>query len=235
MKIAICEDEKIQQMIIHELLQRWADAAHQEIDISVFDSAEGLLLLWENVNFDMLILDIEMKKMNGMELARTIRRIDEDVIIIFVTGYASYSLESFDVNPLHYLVKPLEDQKFFKVLDKANAIFKLKGEENLIIHTEEGLKKFSLAKVYYIAICSHEAKVYAMNGTYKIRNRTTIKELSQTLPAHFVACHRSYIINMFKVNCVFSDHVLMEDDTEIPVNRKQIKYVRELFIRLRTR
>jgi len=235
MRIAICEDELFQQKSIKELLQKWAETAHQEIELSVYDSAEELLIVWEDVIFDILILDIEMKKMNGMELAKTIRRINEDVIIIFVTGYASYSLEGYDVNPLHYLVKPLDERMFFKVIDKAYAIYKLKGGENLIVHTGDGLRKIPLDKIYYIAICSHEADVYTVNGKYKMKSRTTMKGLSLILPAYFVTCHRSYIINMFKVNCVFNDHVLMDDSTEIPVNRNQIKQVRELFIRLRTR
>jgi DNA-binding LytR/AlgR family response regulator len=232
-RIAICEDEIFQQRNIDALLKKWAVNSHQEIDVSIFDSAEALLMLWGDVIFDILILDIEMKRMNGMELARTIRRLDENVIIIFVTGHASYSLEGYDVNPLHYLVKPLQEQKLFNALDKANAIYKLKGSENFVIQTEDGLRKVFLNTVYYIAMYSHNAEVYTADGTYN--TRITIKELSQALPTHFIACHRSYIINMFKVNCIFNDRVVMEDNTEIPVSRGRIKHVREFFIQLRTR
>ncbi|MFP3153190.1 LytTR family DNA-binding domain-containing protein [Lachnospiraceae bacterium ZAX-1] len=232
MKIAICEDEKIHQNTLQGMLKKWAADSRREIDVSIFDNAEALLMLWEDVVFDVLILDIEMKKMSGMELAKTIRRIDGDVIIIFVTSHSSYSLEGYEVNPLHYLTKPLQEQKFFKVLDKAFAIYLLQGRHGLVINAEAGLQKIPPDTISYIAIYSHDAKVYTSGGLYL--SRTTIKELSKTLPAHFVNCHRSYIVNMFKVDCVFSDHVIMTDGKEIPVSRANSKQVRELFIQLRT-
>ena len=232
-KIAICEDEPQHRKTVQTLLDKWAIDAHRKIDVSAFDNAEDLLVTWENVVFDILILDIEMKKMSGMELARTIRRIDDNVIIIFVTSHSSYSLEGYDVNPLHFLIKPLQEQIFYRVLDKAAAIYALKGGDALVINTDTGLVKILPDTIYYIAIYAHNAEVYVADASYK--TRTTIKELSQTLPKHFIACHRSYIVNMFKVKCVFSDHMIMEDNTEIPVSRGQSKHVREFFIRLRTR
>jgi DNA-binding LytR/AlgR family response regulator len=192
-----------------------------------------MLMLWEDVVFDVLILDIEMKKTSGMELARTIRRINEDVIIIFVTSHSSYSLEGYDVNPLHFLMKPLDEKIFHKVLDKAFTIYQLTGGNGLVIHSDAGLKKISAGKIHYISMRSHTAEIYTADEMYI--TRMTVNDLLQALPAHFINCHRSYIINMFKATCVFDDHIVMANDTEIPLSRGNIKRVRELFVRLRTR
>jgi DNA-binding LytR/AlgR family response regulator len=232
-RIAVCEDEKAHQNIIRSLLQGWATVSGRDIDVSAFNDAESLLMLWDDVVFDVLILDIEMKKMSGMELAKTIRRIDEDVIIIFVTSHSSYSLEGYDVNPLHFLMKPLDEKVFFKALDKAFAIYQLTGGDGLIIHSDAGLEKISIGKIHYISMYSHTAEIYTSDEMYI--TRMTVNDLLRALPAHFVTCHRSYIINMFKVSCVFDDHVVIADDIEIPISRGNIKKVRELFVRLRTR
>jgi DNA-binding LytR/AlgR family response regulator len=231
-RIAVCEDEKIHQSIILALLQKWASISGAEIDTVAFDSAEELLILWEDVFFDVLILDIEMKKMSGMEFAKTIRRIDGDVIIIFVTSHSSYSLEGYDVNPLHFLMKPLDEKVFFKVLDKALAIYKLKDGNALILNSDAGLVKISADKIHYISMRSHTAEIYTADEMYI--TRMTVKDLLQALPTHFINCHRSYIINMFKVTCVFEDSVIIADDIELPVSRVHIKRVRELFMQLRT-
>jgi DNA-binding LytR/AlgR family response regulator len=232
-RIAVCEDEKIYQNIILTLLKRWADNTDKEIDIAAFDSAEELLMLWGDVIFDVLILDIEMKKMSGMELAKAIRRNDDDVIIIFVTCHESYSLEGYDVNPLHFLLKPLDEKIFYKVLDKAFAIYQLMGGDGFIIHSDDGLEKISADKIRYLSMASHKAEIYTADGTYV--TRLTVNELLRTLPAHFVKCHRSYVVNIFKVTCVFDDHMVIADDVKIPISRNHIKRVREFFMRLQTR
>jgi DNA-binding LytR/AlgR family response regulator len=232
-RIAVCDDEEIHQNIILALLKKWAANANIEIDIAAFDNAEELLMLWEDVVFDILVLDIEMKKLSGMEFAKAIRCIDEDVIIIFVTSHVSYSLEGYDVNPLHFLMKPLDEKKFCSVLDKANIIYKLKGKNSFVLHTESGLIKMSVNKILYISMYSHNAEIYTDDETYVAR--MTINELLQSLPTHFINCHRSYIINMLKVVCVFDDHAVISGDITIPISRGRLKKVRECFMRLRTR
>lgn len=233
MRIAICENEIKHQERVQRLLQQWANDSNRDISISTFKDAESLIMLWEDVIYDVLLLDIEMKKISGMELAKIIRRIDDNVIIIFITSHTSYSLEGYDVNPLHYLIKPIQEKVFFKVLDKAYAIYSLRGGDGLLINSEDGLVKIPTDTICYISMSAHYAKVYTSNGIYE--TRTTAKELAMSLPAHFIDCHRSYIINMFKVNCTFNGYVIMNDHTEIPVSRSRSKQVRELFARIQTR
>ena len=233
MRIAICENEKSHQKNIQALLNKWAENSNRVIDISTFEDAESLVMLWEDVIFDVLLLDIEMKKTSGMELAKIIRSIDDDVIIVFITSHASYSLEGYDVNPLHYLLKPLQEKVFFNVLDKAYMIYSLRGGEGLVVNTEDGLLKVSTDKINYISMNGHYAEVYTSNGIYK--TRATVKELTESLPAHFIYCHRSFIINLFKINCTFNGYVVMNDNTEIPVSKSHLKQVRELFAKLQTR
>jgi len=232
-KIAICENEVKHQNEIQSLLQQWAKDSKREISISIFDDSESLIMLWGDVIFDILLLDIEMKKTSGMELAKIIRRIDDNVIIVFITSYASYSLEGYDVNPLHYLIKPLKKEVFFNVLDKAYAIYSLRGGDGIVINTEDGAKKILTDTIHYISISAHYADIYTSDGVYK--TRTTIKELAAALPSHFIYCHRSYIINLFKVVCAFSGYVTMNDNTEIPVSKSHTKQVRELFAKIQTR
>ena len=98
-KIAVCDDEHQQTEYIKSLVNKWADVKNIEINIDMFDSAENIKSVWsENKNFDILLLDIEMSGQNGVELAKDIRKTDEKLVIIFVTGFADYISEGYDVS-----------------------------------------------------------------------------------------------------------------------------------------
>jgi len=119
-KIAVCDDEHQQTEYIKSLVSKWADAKNIKVTIDMFESAEKFKSAWsESKTFDILLLDIEMGGQNGVELARDIRRTDEKLVIIFITGFAEYISEGYDVSALHYLMKPIKADKLFEVLDRA--------------------------------------------------------------------------------------------------------------------
>jgi DNA-binding LytR/AlgR family response regulator len=116
-KIAICDDEHRQTEYIKMLVSAWADENNIKISVDMFESAESFKAAWsEEQTFDILLLDIEMGGQNGIELAREIRRSDAKLIIIFITGFTDYMPEGYDVSALHYLVKPVKEDKLFPSL-----------------------------------------------------------------------------------------------------------------------
>ena len=104
MRIAICDDEKAQRSLITKYLQEWARENGQILELSEFPDAESLLFCWEDEKrFDLLILDIEMGALSGMELAERIRRENEDIPILFITGYETYMAQGYEVSAIQYL------------------------------------------------------------------------------------------------------------------------------------
>lgn len=102
MRIAIVDDMKSEQNIIVKYLLEWAVPKNLPMDIKTFENSESFLFSWaDEINYDLLILDIEMGKMNGMELARHIRSEDELIPIMFVTGYDEYIQYGYDVSAIH--------------------------------------------------------------------------------------------------------------------------------------
>ena len=119
-RFAICDDNGEYARYIEELAGRWARQAGEEVEAERFPSAEAFLFRYgERRDFDVLLLDIEMTGMDGVELAKTVRREDEDVQIVFITGYTDYIAEGYEVSALHYLTKPVNEDKLFQVLTKA--------------------------------------------------------------------------------------------------------------------
>lgn len=118
--IAICDDSKTDAALVQSFLLEWAKQRGTEVEIEVFPSAESFLFRYDEYKaFDILLFDVEMSGMDGVSAARKVRRENEAVQIVFITGYSDYIAEGYDVAALHYLMKPLNKEKFFSVLNRA--------------------------------------------------------------------------------------------------------------------
>ena len=128
MNIAICEDNKTQSDLIKQMVRNWSIKGKNVIKITCYQSAEAFLFcLPEDGPFDILLLDIQMKEMTGIDLAKQLRETKDEVIIIFITAMKEYVFEGYNVDALQYLLKPIKETSLFECLDKA--VDKLKKQE----------------------------------------------------------------------------------------------------------
>ena len=119
-KAAVCDDSAADRQYLSDLVRQWAKSAGHTVTIAEFPSAESFLFHYaEEKDFDILLLDIEMGNMDGITMARRLRRENDTVQIVFITGYSDYIAEGYEVDALHYLMKPTGRDKLFSVLDRA--------------------------------------------------------------------------------------------------------------------
>ena len=138
LKIAVCDDEQKQIEYLSSVGSAWISQKCHVAEIRTYTSAKSFLFDYsEEKDFDILLLDIEMPDMNGMELAKRVREGNHRVQIVFITGYPDFMSEGFEVEALHYLMKPVKKEKLFAVLDKAVENLGRK-EESLVLETENG-------------------------------------------------------------------------------------------------
>ena len=151
---AICDDNRIDSQYVNELIKKWTRNKKYQIHIDIFQSAEAFLFHYtQNKEYDILLLDIEMKKMDGVTLARMIRKSNKSVQILFITGYSQYIAEGYDVEALHYLMKPIKEEKMFDVLDRA--VTKLiQNEKHLLLKLSDEMIKIPLHEIIYIDVNS---------------------------------------------------------------------------------
>ena len=117
-KIAICDDSQADVEYIAKLVKEWAK--DKIVVIKTYPSAEAFMFNYaEEKDFDILLLDIEMGKMDGVTMAKAIRQDNESVQIVFITGYSEYIADGYDVAALHYLIKPVKTEQLLSVLDRA--------------------------------------------------------------------------------------------------------------------
>jgi len=195
-----------------------------------FPNAESFILVWEDIAFDLVILDIYMGGLSGLELAELIRKKDPDIMIIFATSYAQHAIEGYSVNASQYLLKPISSLNLTPILDKAFKKYNEAIRPDLLVQNGGALIKLKPQRIHHITIASHEAKIYTDSEIFT--NKKTISELITILPHYFALCHRSHIVNMLKVECLLRNKLVLYDGTELPVSRGHAQEISDLFIKL---
>ena len=224
MHIGICEDNKTQAEFLQELAYEWSQEQKTACEISLFKSAESFLFSKEDKRpFDLLLLDIEMEQMSGIDLAKKLREQNDEVIIIFITAIKDYVFEGYDVNAMNYLLKPVKKDKLYECLN--TALHSMGTSKNHIIINDTKIPADSImyaeAQAHYISIFTHEDEF-----TVKKPITAFFDELGQG----FIFCHRSYIVNLGAVKQIKKEEVVLDNGKAIPVSRSKYKEVNEAFI-----
>ncbi|MCD7738172.1 MAG: LytTR family DNA-binding domain-containing protein [Lachnospiraceae bacterium] len=215
-RIAVCDDSPIDLQYNIQLIRDWAAERQTSVRIEDFPSSEGFLFRYaEEKSFDILLLDIEMGAMDGVTLARQIRRENQTIQIIFITGYSDYIAEGYEVEALHYLMKPLNQEKLFHVLDRA--VEKLKTTErclNLEISGE--MVRLPFYEIRYLEVHQNYVTVCAREN-YTVKR--TLSDFEKELDERFFRVGRAFILNLNQVRRVTRKEVILSDGTALPLPR----------------
>lgn len=227
-KIAICDDDKKQRENLTTLVKEWAQKNEQLIQLTNFESAESFLFQYaEEKDFDMLLLDIEMGQMNGVELAKAVRREDKEVQIIFITGYMEYISDGYDVEALHYLLKPVSQEKLFGVLDRAAQHLKSR-DKSILFHLQGEVVRIPLYEIRYLEVRQNYVTIHAAEE-YTIKK--TLRELEQNLDERFYRIGRSYLVNLHEIKKITRTDVYLKDETVLPLSRGSYDGLNQAMIR----
>jgi len=215
-KIALCDDEAETLQHTSSLVADWAASRQISLDMETFPSAEAFLFQYqEDKSYDILLLDIEMTGMDGVAMAKSVRREDEAVQIIFLTGYSDYILEGFEVAALHYLMKPVNPDKLFSVLDRA--VEKLqKNERTLTLELPDELIRVPLYEIRYLEVRQNYVTVHAKED-YTLKK--PLGEFEKELDERFFRTSRSGIVNLASVRRVTRTEVHLDGGDTVPLSR----------------
>lgn len=190
MKIAICDDEETLGKKLCALVKKYAG------DCTVFCYTDGFSLLCDN-SYDIVFLDIGMKEMDGLETARRLRKENRETLIIFITALKEYVYESFDVAAFWYLLKPVEEEKFKAVLERAiEECQRRKGsrEKQIFVQTKNKNYVLSVQDILYLE--NQKRKVLIHTKQEVIAFYSPMAKLEEKLGEGFYRCHRGYLVNL---------------------------------------
>lgn len=215
-KIAICDDSDTDREYIASVACSWAEQYSYDIQLKFFTCAEEFLFSYEEENdFDILLLDIEMGKIDGVTMAKKIRQDNDSIQIIFITGYSDYISEGYEVDALHYLMKPVKEEKLFEVLNRA--VEKLSHNERvLFLNTGSEMVRVALKYISYADVQGNYVTIHAKeNHTVKM----TLSELEQQLDERFYRVGRSIIVNLTFIRKVTKKEIFLSDGSVLPLPR----------------
>lgn len=216
-KIAICDDDEEQRAYIFDIVTSWAKKNRNLIEIKKYAGAKAFLFDWEEEkDFDILLLDIEMPEVNGIELAKTVRRENSTIQIVFITGFYEYFSDGFDVSALHYLIKPTNTEKVYPVLDKAVSNLTYR-QRSVLLSTADGNIKVSLADILYMESENVYVIVHTVHGNY--RTRMALGKLMEELDETFYKVHRSFVVGLKFIKRITRTDITMINGDLVPISR----------------
>lgn len=232
-KIGICDDMEQDIKYIASIVKKWAENENLSVDIDIFSSAESFLFQYaEQKDYDILLLDIEMQSMNGVELAKRIRKENDGVQIIFITGFPDFMSEGYEVSALHYLMKPVMEDKLFEVLNRATKKFN-KTEKSVLFTVSGEILRIAVCDIVLVEAFAHSCVITTIKSNFEVKASITTMEkmLSETAEREFVRCHRSYIVGVKHIKSISKMDITLDGGEKIPLSRNRYQVVNQAFIR----
>ena len=215
-RVAIVDDSTTDGEFVQGILNSWAEQRHANIQAEVFPSAEAFLFRYaEDKEWDILLLDIEMGAMDGVTMAKRVRQDNEAVQIVFITGYSDYIAEGYEVAALHYLMKPVNKDKLFTVLDRA--LEKRKQEERCLNLEAYGeMVRIPFYEIRYLDVHQNYVTVHA-KADYTVKR--TLGDFEKELDNRFHRVGRAMILNLKYIQRVTKTEVRLSDGAVLPLPR----------------
>ncbi|MCM1334233.1 MAG: LytTR family DNA-binding domain-containing protein [Bacteroides sp.] len=228
--VALCDDEAEQIANLRRLIGEWSSGAPFAVDIVGYESAEEFLFAYPDRPCDLLLLDIEMRGLGGMALAKKLRAAGDLLPIAFITGYSDYMAEGYDVRALHYLLKPVERERLFSVLERAAA--RRESAEELIVSSDRTSLHIAADEIVYVEAFGRRTELHLADG----------RVLPCDMPlgrfegvGGLIRCHRSYLVGLRYIRAISRTAVLPDGGGELPLSRRLYKDVNDRFIDFYTR
>lgn len=228
MKIAICEDNRTEADWLKRVIEDWAAEGSYDIQISWYSETKQFLFVYEEICFDMLFLDIQMPGEDGISLARKLRDKKDAIPIVFVTGMDEYISEGYEVEAVHYLVKPVKAEKVKECLGRVAGKMAVQ-EPFVVLNTEEGMVRVREKDIVKIEVFARQCFYTTLEGKYAVVQ--TLKQAQAELEAgYFIECYRGVLVNLRHIEAIEHNRVLLVNGEEAPVSRRLYGKLNEAFI-----
>ena len=225
--IAICEDETYLLEELRKKAEAYLKTRHYPAEIRTFTSGEDLLK--EQRPFDLILLDLMLPGINGLETAK---RLSSKSRIIFITSYREYAVDAFEVEAVHYLLKPVPDERLYQAMDRALNRSKQEDDRTMALIKSGSTHILPIRDILYCEVFDHRVCIHTAQGNYEYSG--TLDMLEGKLDGRFFRCHRSYLINMSHVVGQEKGTALVSNGNRVLISRrKQAEFMQRLLHNLK--
>ena len=215
-RIAIVEDEAAYAAQLQDFLHRYAQENGEEFELSIFSDGDEIVEGY-TAKYDLILLDVEMKFMDGMTAAEEIRKVDPEVVIIFITNMVQYAIRGYAVDALDYVLKPVSYFAFSQRLNRAIGRMKKRASRYMAITIKGGTQKLDIDGIYYIESQGHNLIFYTAQGQHV--STGTMRDAEEKLETlGFFRCNKGYLVNLAHVEAV-RDGCAIVNGSELLISR----------------
>lgn len=215
--IAIVEDEATFRQQLTEYLTQYQDEHQVEFKVTEFSDGAEILADYQPI-YDVVLLDIEMPQVNGMEAAEQIRAKDENVVLMFITNMAGYAIKGYEVGALDFVMKPITYYTFSMKLTRALKRARQQGQKAVLLPLPDGVKKLELNQIYFVEGQSRMLYYHTAEGDYVVRG--TMQSAESALAQYpFAKCNHWYLVNLMHVKEV-RKNIVVVGTFELEISRR---------------
>ncbi len=230
MEVAIVDDLTTELDHLKGYLLDFSKEFSENFHIVTYEDGESFLREFEG-QFDLILMDIDMPGINGIDTAREIRKKDLNVVLMFVTAMPQYALTGYEVDAIDYVIKPVAYPDFALKLKKAlRFVVMNKADEPLVLQTSEGIVSVPISDIYYVEASLHYCMYHTKDKEYKVRESISNAEKKLT-PFHFARCNAGYLVALKHVKAIVKDDVHVGDYV-LKISRSKKASFTEQFTRL---
>lgn len=220
LRAAVVEDDEHSRSRIVSCLRRFGQEHGVAVQVTEFADGEALLQGFRP-EFDVLFLDIEMPRLDGMSAARQIRERDEQVTIIFITNMAQYAIHGYEVGALDFLLKPLSYDALEMRLIKLLKLVQARQESGILLSLGSDLRRLRVSELLYVELVGHDLVYHLRDESISLRG--SMREAEEQLRGKpFFKCNSCYLVNLDHVRAV-SDGMAVVGGDRLQISRARKK------------
>lgn len=225
-KIAIVEGEQLYAKQLHEYLRKYEKENGEAIEVTIYSDGDQIVEKYQS-QYDIILMDIEMKFMDGMSAAEEIRKIDTEVVIIFITNMTQYAIRGYAVDALDYVLKPVSYFALSQRLNRAIGRMRKRESKMIMVNMKGGIVRLNIANIYYIESQGHTLILHTILGDYETSG--TMKEMeSKLLGMNFCRGNKGYLINLQHVDGISDGCAIVKDEKLILSRARKKEFMEAL-------
>ena len=225
-KIAIVEDEELYAKQLNEYLRQYERENGEAIEVTIYSDGDRIVDKYQS-QYDIILMDIEMKFMDGMSAAEEIRKIDTEVVIIFITNMTQYAIRGYAVDALDYVLKPVSYFALSQRLNRAIGRMRKRESKMIMVNIKGGIVRLNIANIYYIESQGHTLILHTILGDYETSG--TMKEMEgKLLDMNFCRGNKGYLINLQHVDGISDGCAIVKDERLILSRARKKEFMEAL-------
>ncbi len=232
MRIAVCDEDDQEDSGIRKLLAGYRVSREEAVDCHYFTNTIDFLCDLRGGEYDLVLFHVLTPGTGGIRAAQELRKLDRNVRLIFVSASPEFAVESYSVGAYYYLIKPIDADSFFSLLDEIGRELSGQTEQGFVLKSRDGVVRIAFARLVYVEVVNKTVFLHLADGTVRETTATLADFEKKLLPRpEFLKTHRSYLVNADYIRAIEINCVVMKDGQNIPVSRQRHSQIRDDWMR----